>query len=498
MSEALNLPWVSLSVALLAAASVWSWRQQSSEGARRGATVALGLALVGLAAAGIEATIAEVSLHEPLPAAARWVLIDPLNALALPLYAGLALGLLVLAPRRKVTPRWISGILLLTAATLSAYAANNLAVFALGWAVSLVPFLEGRFFAIAGVNAMPRLARWILTGSAAMVTAGVALIALETPGSLATRLGLAVPRTGLSPMLFCAFGLLMVAVFLRKGLVPAHTWVVPSFERGPLIPLTLLFNGHLGAFLIARVALPTLPDVSAQALPLLGDLGLITACYTAVLALAETNPRKLLALLAISQSSFLVVGLESTNPDAIAGALVHWQVVVVASSMLTAVCAAIEARLGATPDGKSHLGLASSAPRLAVFFAAGGLALVGLPLTLGFCAEDLLLHGTLETHPQLGIILPIVTALNAFTVIRLFTRLFLGKPAAVASDLRDALPRERLVLTAALLFLIIGGLRPSYFVHLPARAAERLVGRQTARPAEAARTLSEVGSAIPR
>ena len=201
----------------------------------------------------------------------------------------------------------------------------------------------------------------------------------------------------------------------------------------------------------------------------------MTAGYTAILAISERQPRRLLALLTISQSSFLVAGLESTNPDAIAGALVHWQVAVVATSILTAVYTGLEARLGMVLDSREHLGLASKAPRLAVFFVIGGLALVGLPLTLGFAAEDLLLHGTLETHPQLGIILPIVTALNAFQVIRLFTALFLGRPGQAAETIADALPRERWVLTAAILFLIIGGLFPEIFVHLPARAAGELI-----------------------
>jgi NADH-quinone oxidoreductase subunit M len=115
-----------------------------------------------------------------------------------------------------------------------------------------------------------------------------------------------------------------------------------------------------------------------------------------------------------------------------------------------------------------------AAPRLAVFFVVSGLALVGLPLTLGFCAEDLLLHGTLETHELIGIFLPIVTALNAVSLLRFFASLFLGRSGIEAQGLVDALPRERVVLTTALLFLLVGGIFPSTFVRLPARAAEHL------------------------
>ena len=476
MSEQLFFPWVSASVLLPLGVALWAWRQTVAETARRGAVYGLAGSFLMLVAAGAQAAAAHgATLREPLPGWAQWVAVDALNALPLPLYAALALGLVALAPRRKVTPHWTAGVLLLSASTLAAYAADNLALLALAWTASIVPFLFNRFFSIAGEAPLPALARGILAGSAVMMIAGAAVLVLETPGAdWHARLSLSLPRTGQPTLLFCAFGFLMVAVFLRKGLAPAHSWVLTSYERGPLLPLTLLFNGHLGAFLIARLILPALPDVSRAALPLLGDLGLLTAGYTALLAVAERKPRRLLALLAISQASFLVVGLESGNPDAIAGALVHWQVVVVATALLTAVYTGIEARLGAAPDGRGFLGLALGAPRLAVFFLAGGLALVGLPLTLGFCAEDLLLHGTLETHPHLGIVMPIVTALNAFHVVRLFAALFLGKPVAAAPRIADALPRERWVLTAAMLFLLVGGLRPAAFVHFPAAAAERL------------------------
>jgi len=79
---------------------------------------------------------------------------------------------------------------------------------------------------------------------------------------------------------------------------------------------------------------------------------------------------------------------------------------------------------------------------------------VGMPGTLGFAAEDLLLHGTLESHKLLGLILPIATALNAFNLLRLFSRLFLGKYQRLVPSIPDALPRERWVLTACLLVLI--------------------------------------------
>jgi len=101
-----------------------------------------------------------------------------------------------------------------------------------------------------------------------------------------------------------------------------------------------------------------------------------------------------------------------------------------------------------------------------------GLALVGLPGTLSFCSQDLLIHGTLESHPLTGLLLPIATALNAVSVFRLFTRLFLGKRRTGFTTMTDALPRERWILTAGVLFVVIGGLFPAAIVRLQSAQAQ--------------------------
>jgi len=137
----------------------------------------------------------------------------------------------------------------------------------------------------------------------------------------------------------------------------------------------------------------------------------------------------------------------------------------------------LEVRFGENLTASTHLGLAEHAPRLAVFFLIFGLALVGLPGTLSFCSQDLLIHGTLKSHPQTGLLLPIAIAMNAVSFFRLFTRLFLGKRRTGFTVMADALLREQWILTAGVLFVILGGLFPSAIV------APRLAEAETARQA---------------
>ncbi len=473
MSESFTFPWLSLSVLIPLVASFFVWKMNDLSRARRSTVIALAASLAFLLIANFAVALTPAAKFTE----ALWqcFTMDALNAIPLSLFVALCLGVAVLAPKHNLTPSWLAGVLWLCATTNAAYAANNLIVFVLAWAGSLAPFLVMRFFASAkSERTIPAFSQLVLALSFVSLCIGIALLVYAEH---AAGLGLTQARTGENSLLFAAFSFLMVAVILRKGLFPAHSWVVTAFDKGPLLPLVLLVNDHLGAFLVARIVLPLLPDVAHTAWPFFSALSLLTAVYAAVLALAERKPRRIFALVAISQSAFILTGLESQTAVGIAGALVLWQVVSVATTMMAAVYAGLEARLGASLNTDKFMGLALNAPRLAVFFAVGCLALVGLPLTLGFPAEDLLLQGTLATNPYLGVILPVVTAMNAFSVVRLFARIFLGKPVAAAQELVDALPRERWVLTAAFLFLLLGGLFPSALIRLPAIAAERLAGK---------------------
>jgi NADH-quinone oxidoreductase subunit M len=279
------------------------------------------------------------------------------------------------------------------------------------------------------------------------------------------------------------FSLLVAAVIFRKGICPAHAWVADAAEGGPAVPTSLLLNGHLGAMLVARMMVPLFPRTAHDLFPVLSYLALATALYVAIRALTENSPRRLIASIALSQSACILAGLESATVEGITGALVHWFVVTVSTVGLFGILRLLEVRFGENLTASQHLGLAAHAPRLAVFFIVFGLALVGLPGTLGFCSQDLLIHGTLASHRQTGLFLPIATAMNAISIFRLFARLFLGKRRTGFTVMADALPRERWALAAGVVFVIAGGLFPNAIVAWRAAEAEQ-VEQATHRPVD--------------
>ena len=381
------------------------------------------------------------------------IAIDSLSMISIASFLVLWVVTVVAAPKRELDGRGRATLGCLLAGTVLAYAAATLPVFLAGWALTVLPYLLDW----NGKRSGPKIA---LLFSTVLVAVGAVTPAFW-PGNTGTTLALVA---------------LVIATLLRMGILPFHFWVLDAFASTRLTALSLLLNSHLGAYLLIRFAIPLSPDMATGASPVLSVLAMSTSVFMAFAALAEKRPRRLLGLLCISQSAFLVAGLANQTQQGITGALVQWWVVAFAMTGMICVYGALEARHSGVSAPNGFLGLGAHAPRLAVFFAICGLALVGLPGTLGFVAEDLLFHGALSAHPLLGLALPLATALNAISVLRLFATLFLGRRAIHAVPIPDAQPRETLALAVTVVLLVLGGLMPGILIDLRTPAASALAG----------------------
>ncbi|MBS1832720.1 MAG: hypothetical protein JST65_08405 [Acidobacteria bacterium] len=387
--------------------------------------------------------------------------IDALNAFPAVLYTLLFGAALSMLPRQDLrSPGAALRYLMVLAGTLIAYCSTNTAVIWAGWTLSTIPLMTA--------GQVHKLSR--ATIAAGCISLGAGLFLLSTGDHLEW-----------------AFALIMFAVIQRKGLFPFQYWVADSFENGDIVQNGLMCNAHLGVIVISRIALPLLPGLSHSSLAIVSNIALATAVISAVMAVAEKRPRRILAYVVTSQASSILAGLEGVNVEAITGSLMHWMVVPMATTGLLAVLRMLEVRNGGSLPLQGYLGLGGRFPRLATFFLISGVALVGLPGTAGFISEDLLMHGALQAHPWIGFAIPVATALNAITIYRLFTRLFLGARVDVLPTVPDARLRERLPLTAIVLGLVIFGVFPQLAVNLRARAAEQLVRAESRGDAASAR-----------
>lgn len=419
---AISIPWLGAIVAVLT-----RWQVRA----------------IGFAVALISVVASALLLHGAPPG-------ETLGGALMLLFSCLTVISTLVLPKRDCNPRTVAGMLFVLGATLIAYSTQNLLVFLAAWIAATVPFLLPQLFAAPSWR--PRIG---LLLSIVAVALAIALIGVNGRAIGINQL------QGRSPGGMAVFTILVLAVIFRKGICPAHAWIADAAEGGPVIPTALLLNGHFGALLVAKLIVPLFPLATESLFPVLSYLALATALYVGIRALTENSPRRLLAFLALSQSACILAGLESRTAEGITGALVHWFVVTASTMGLFGILRLLEVRFGENLTASKHLGLAEHAPRLAVFFAIFGLALVGLPGTLSFCSQDLLIHGTLASHPLIGLLLPIAIALNAVSILRLFTRLFLGQRRTGFTVMADALPRERWALTVVVLFVVLGGLFPN-------------------------------------
>lgn len=452
--------------------------------------------LAGAAAAGFLAVALALAALLRL-AGARGLVVDPwalpgwgggrpalgVDALSAPVLALLALitAITILAwPRRMTRPRTLAALLVAEGLVAGMLTALDLGLIVLFWiaasGLALVEIRRGRRTGprrtLAHTWAALLLAAALCLLAAAVVVQVSGIRAgvdapLHIPALLARGAG---DTTGL-----VALALIGVAVVLRGAVVPVHGWVPLAFEHGPPGAVLLFWAAQPGAYMFARVLAPLSPG-GDPARVLLAVLGLVTAVYAALLALAQTDLRRLVGFLATSHGGILLIGLATTNAEGIAGGTMLWLSASTAVTGLALITIALETRTGTT-DMRRLGGLSRTLPRLAVCFLIFGLAAVGMPGMLGFVAEDMLFHGVLASYPLVAAVLLVATVLNGITVMRAYTRVFLGEPpptGVVVPRGRELRPRERLAAAILAGLLLVLGLRPGALVSFQAGAADAL------------------------
>jgi NADH-quinone oxidoreductase subunit M len=400
---------------------------------------------------------------------------DALSAPLLALVSAITTTLLVARPRGELDRHRVRSVLVTLALILGVFAARDLAVLTCFFVLSVVPlWLEARR---RGDRVLVRtLLFFTVAGSLLLVTA-VVLVGIST-----SRTGTAHPlhladiaALGVAPELATPISILLgLAVMLRGGVFPFHGFLITLFDRAPLGVALLLWAGQPARYLVARVLLEVLPTAGVIGVNLLVELGLVTALLAAFVALAQHDLKRLLGALATSQSGLLLIGLAAGNVEALVGGLTYWISCGLAVSGLAIVIAMVEARVGTT-DMRLLGGLSVPAPVLSTLFLALSVAAVGLPGTLAFVGDDLLVHGMLETLPFVAGAQLAASLLNAITLFRAYTLVFLGTPRTDRARLprgRDLSTRERLAIALFVVALVGFGLFPGALVEERVLAAE--------------------------
>ncbi|MGH7170587.1 MAG: proton-conducting transporter membrane subunit [Gemmataceae bacterium] len=263
---------------------------------------------------------------------------------------------------------------------------------------------------------------------------------------------------------------LLAAVLIRCGVVPAHVWITDWFEHASFGIALLYVIPLSGVYAAIRLVLPIAPDGLLFAL---GFLSLITAVYAACMALVQSEVRRFFAYFFLSHASLVLVGLQLHTAVSLTGALSFWFAVILSLGGFGLVLRALESRFGRLPL-REHHGLYEHSPMLAVSFLLTGLASVGFPGTLGFVAADLLVEGAIGVNLLAGLVVIAATALNGIAILRVYLLLFTGARHTSSVSLEIGL-RERVVVLTLAALLLCGGLFPQPGIATRQRAAEDIL-----------------------
>ncbi|MGZ8218656.1 complex I subunit 4 family protein [Methylomagnum sp.] len=473
------LPWLSLLIFLpLAAAGVLAFIP-NTQTARRFALAASGLELgltLGLLA-GFNFASDKLQWIERAP----WIPslkvdylvgVDGLSVPFLPMTA-LLTGAVIVATWTSVQTQvrlYLALLLLLESATLGVFCALDLALFFLFWELTLIPI----FFLIGLWGIGPDRRHAAIKYTLFMLAGGVPLlfgIMLLAFGH-AEQMSLPIPRGLCFDYLVLLrvptaeelrtpiFLLLLLGFAVKAPLFPFHTWLPTVAMEGPAGLTALLTGLKLGLYGILRFALPLVPEAAREFAWLLGLLGAVGAVYGALIALRQTNLRRLLAYSSISHVGIVLIGIAAMNPQGVQGALFQLVNFGIVSGGLFLLAGFLQHRLGST-DLANLGGAARPMPLLTSFIFILGLASIGVPGTSGFAAEHLILIGAFQAHPGTGCAVLAAAILGAAYFLGFFQRGFLGpvRLDAVEKSL-DLRPRE-LALAALLAGLaVLGGLAP--------------------------------------
>lgn len=329
--------------------------------------------------------------------------LDGLGALFAALASLLALGVLLAAPRSTLSHRAQATTLAVLAATLGVYTAMSPWVLAACWSLGL--FAEALLLRVEGPRRTARLHALFALGSVAPLVLGLALLPRVSPEG--------------------GFACLAIALLLRKAVFPFHPWLPATVERAPLPMLPLAFGTHLGAFLVLRVLVPASQQVAARDLRALVDLALFSAAYASVAALAQRDLRRGLGYVIASQLAMVPAGIAMMDAPSALGSTLQMLSISLSATGLVLLTGALEARIGRV-DLRRVGGLGARFPRAATLFLVLALGAGGLPPSLHFVAEDLLLRALMNRHPFVATVFLAVTLLNGITLLRSYFRAFYG------------------------------------------------------------------------
>lgn len=365
----------------------------------------------------------------------------------------------------------IALVLLATTGFSLMVASNNLVMLFLGLEVGSIAL-----YVLAGLARERRESeeaaiKYFLLGSfaSAVFVYGVALIFAGTGQFeiLGIRQHLAEFVVSSPAVIYIGLGLVIAGLGFKVSAAPFHTWAPDVYQGAPagLVGYMAAVAKVAGFAAIARILLTALPDFAETWLPVVAGISVLSMLLGSVLALVQSDVRRLLAYSGVAHAGFIMTGVVGGASD---GVLFYLAIYAIQLVGAFAVVAVVSGPDGAGSSLDQYRGLGRRSPLLAGSFTVLLLGMGGLPLTSGFVAKFGVFSGAWAQGYEWLVIVAVIASVVAFAFyIRVIVAMYMDDTTDQES-LR--IGPERWVLALAVGATILWGIFPSSLLDLAADA----------------------------
>jgi NADH-quinone oxidoreductase subunit N len=264
----------------------------------------------------------------------------------------------------------------------------------------------------------------------------------------------------IQPTTLIGIALLLVGFSFKVALVPFHSWVPDVYEGAPTPITAFMAVGPKAAGFAAliRILIQAFPLLDHHWVPILWLLAILTMTLGNIVAVLQTNIKRMLAYSAIAHAGYILIGIVTNSAAGISAVLFY----LVIYTVMNLVAFSVVLSISQTGDSRVHLddyiGLGRRAPFAAAALSLALISLAGIPLTGGFMGKLYLFGAAIQ---QGYIILAVIAVLNSvvsvFYYFRLMVTMYMREPGMdMAEPEPIGRPVQAIIAIGCILIFLLG------------------------------------------